>query len=76
MSLFPSFYFQIFSYGHNDYGQLGRLNEGIAELIEGNLKNRMITKVSCGAYFSVAILDEGEVYYPLLIDENFSICIL
>lgn len=70
---------QVFSWGYNDYGQLGHgtterkiTPEKITNpvkfrvsptLVQGDLKGRLVIGISCGRYFSVAVLHNGEVVF-------------
>lgn len=62
---------QIFSYGKNTSGELGRScsddRASPIRAIESNLKGKIVTKVSCGVDFSVAVLDNGKVFSHYLL---------
>ncbi|KAK7584104.1 hypothetical protein V9T40_005067 [Parthenolecanium corni] len=57
---------EVFSWGGNDYGQLGINSEkkrvAAPTKVEGQLAGKLVAKISCGSYFSAAVLDCGEVF--------------
>ena len=58
----------IYSWGRNDYGQLGNGNTGtnrnlpVAVLTSGVLNGKIITKITSGAFHSLALSSDGMVY--------------
>ncbi|KAK7584105.1 hypothetical protein V9T40_005068 [Parthenolecanium corni] len=57
---------EVYSWGGNNYGQLG-INSKEQQIatptkIEEQLAGKRIVKISCGSYFSAAVLDSGEVF--------------
>ncbi|CEM01775.1 unnamed protein product [Vitrella brassicaformis CCMP3155] len=57
---------RLFTWGSDDYGQLGHGQESrrglTPKLVRGALQGKRVSAVSCGAYHIGAITEEGEVY--------------
>ncbi|KAK7574136.1 hypothetical protein V9T40_011327 [Parthenolecanium corni] len=56
---------KVYSWGSNNFGQLGnnsQVNSVNPILIQGNLKDKRVVKISCGDNFSVVALDNEQVY--------------
>ena len=55
---------QVFTWGYNDYGQLGhgdREERSVPTKVLG-LDGLVITKISCGSYFTAARTVNGEIF--------------
>lgn len=69
-----SLLFQVFSLGNNSHGQLGNgatNNLTVPTLVQGDLKGKIVVKISCGCSFSVCVLDSGEVCFFIYLIESF-----
>lgn len=62
---------EVFSWGHNGYGQLGQgavvplttnSTGGFPQRIQAALSGKKLVKVACGGHHTVALTTEGEVY--------------
>lgn len=67
-----SLIFQVFTWGRNDKGQLGIdgnardypsniLGTKIPTEVGGVIKGKVVTDISCGAEFSIVVLEDGKV---------------
>ncbi|XP_077987342.1 RCC1 and BTB domain-containing protein 1-like [Glandiceps talaboti] len=55
----------VYSWGHNGYGQLGNgnVNQGLVPVhLSTNLVGKKVMQVSCGSHHSLALTSDGEVF--------------
>ena len=55
-------YGQVFSWGSNNYGQLGYDVQGCSPSPRQILEDKTITQIACGLYHSMALTSSGDVY--------------
>ncbi|KOC62519.1 RCC1 and BTB domain-containing protein 1 [Habropoda laboriosa] len=56
---------EVYSWGNNDYHQLGNGtgNKGLNPILVGlNLRDKVVVQIACGNHHSLALTDDGEVY--------------
>lgn len=55
---------QVFAWGYNNLGQVGSgstANQPTPCHVSGCLENKVVVNIACGQFYSMAVLDNGEV---------------